>query len=125
MKEALATLKGSGAVRIAIRGLGFFPNAKRPTIFWTGVDGGTYLATLASRIDQACAQLGVQPEKRPYSPHLTLARIASPSPPASSLGALHAALAKLPSTEFGEFEATAFHLYLSQPGRGGSVTTPR
>jgi 2'-5' RNA ligase len=119
MRAALGVLKDGGAFKIAIRGLGFFPNASRPRIFWTGVEGGATLATLASRTDQACAKLGVEPEKKPYSPHLTLARIDSPS----GLATLHDALHKLPAAEFGEFDATAFHLYLSQPGHGGSIYT--
>jgi 2'-5' RNA ligase len=119
MKAALYDLKGSGPIEIAIRGLGFFPNANRPRVFWTGVEGGEALTSLASSTDQACAKLGVEPEKKPYSPHLTLARIDEPP----GLGALHGALAKLASLEFGRFDASAFHLYLSQPGRGGSVYT--
>jgi 2'-5' RNA ligase len=140
MKQALATVQGSGLFRIAIRGLGFYPHALAPRIFWAGVDGGAALATLACRTDEACAKLGVEAEKKIYSPHLTLARINSPS----DLDALHAAIAKetapdfaatagrgrsvrsrgtAPLAEFGEFDGRSFHLYLSQPGSGGSVYT--
>ena len=119
MKLALAVLSGSGSFKIAIRGLGFFPNAKRPRVFWTGVEGGEPLQQLASRTSDVCSGLGVEPEDRAYSPHLTLARIESPA----GLEALHEGISKLVATEFGEFEARAFHLYRSQPGRGGSVYT--
>ena len=119
MRQALGRLQNSGGFQIAIRGLGFFPNARRPRVFWTGVEGGDPLAGLAARTDQACAKLGIEPESRPYSPHLTLARIESPA----GLTSLQDAVAKLPSTDFGEFEAATFHLYRSQPGRGGSVYT--
>jgi 2'-5' RNA ligase len=122
VKVALATLQASGAFKLAVRGLGFLPNAKRPRIFRVGIesdDGGSQLASLASRTDDACAKLGVEREKKPYSPHLTLARINSPS----NLAALHEGLAKLPAADFGEFEATVFHLYQSQPGRDGSIYT--
>jgi 2'-5' RNA ligase len=119
MKQALAILQGSGPFSIAIRGIGFYPNAQRPRIFWAGVEGGEALAALASRTDQACAKLGVEAEKKPYSPHLTLARINAPA----DLGALHAAIGKELTPEFGQFDATRFHLYLSQPGSGGSIYT--
>jgi 2'-5' RNA ligase len=119
MNTALGTLSSGNTFRIAIRGLDFFPNAKRPRIFWTGVEGGAPLANLASRTDEACGRLGVKVESKPYCPHLTLARIHAPG----GLEALHTAIEKLPGTEFGEFQATTFHLYLSQPGRGGSVYT--
>jgi 2'-5' RNA ligase len=118
MKAALAAVTGI-ACRIAIRGLGFYPNAKRPRIFWTGVEGGTSLQSLAAHTDEACAGIGVGREKKPYSPHLTLARIDS----VGDLGRLYEAVEKFQAQEFGEFEATAFHLYLSRPGPGGSVYT--
>src|ERR1700729_4095072 len=66
LKTALATLGTTGRVRIAIRGLGFFPNAKRPRIFWTGVDGGAPLVELASRTSQICVKLGVEPDEHSY-----------------------------------------------------------
>jgi 2'-5' RNA ligase len=119
MKQALASLQGSGPFSIAIRGVGFYPNAHRPRIFWAGVEGGEALATLASRTDKACATLGVEAEKHAYSPHLTLARIQN----AADLAGLHTAMRKDPAAEFGEFEATGFHLYLSEPRSSGSVYT--
>jgi 2'-5' RNA ligase len=39
------------------------------------------------------------------------------------LNALHAAIAQDPAPDFGSFEASAFHLYLSQTGPGGTVYT--
>ena len=120
LKKALATLASRGDFSIAIRGLGFFPNAKRPRVFWAGVEGGEALGQLATQTDEACAKLGVEPENRVYSPHLTLARIDG----TARLEALQDALSKLSPAEFGEFRAGAFHLYRSQPGRGGSVYTP-
>jgi 2'-5' RNA ligase len=119
MRNALATFEHGDPLKIAVRGLGFFPDVKRPHVFWAGIDGGEPLTLLASRTDEACSKLGVEREKRAYSPHLTLARIDSPG----GLAPLHDALSKLPSAEFGEFDAGAFHLYLSQPGRGGSTYT--
>jgi len=119
MKTALSTVAGGDPIRISVQGLGFYPNARHPRIFRTDVEGGAPLMQLASDTDQACAKLGLAPEDKPYSPHLTLARIDSHA----SLGALHNALAKLNEPEFGVFQVPAFHLYLSQPGRGGSVYT--
>ena len=119
MKSALGSVERQGAFPIAIRALGFFPNAKRPRVFWTGIEGGEALGRLAASTDAACARLGVERETKSYAPHLTLARIDTPV----GIEALHEGIAKLPSTEFGEFEAREFHLYLSQPGRGGSVYT--
>ena len=119
MKQELATLQGRGSFRIAIRGLGFFPNARSPKVLWAGVSGGAPLADLASRTDAACANMGVEPEKKAYSPHLTLARINADA----DLDALHAAIANGPAPEFGAVDARSFHLYMSHMGRQGSLYT--
>jgi 2'-5' RNA ligase len=75
------------------------------------------LAELARHTDEATARLGVPPERRPFSPHLTLARIREQV----RLARLREAVAALPSEDFGEFTASRFHLFLSQPSASGSV----
>jgi len=56
--------------------LGMFPNARRPNVLWVGVrDEGNRLRRLAADVDKALANLGWQREKRPFSGHLTLARV--------------------------------------------------
>jgi 2'-5' RNA ligase len=119
MKSSLSAVERNGEFPIAIRGLGFYPNARSPRVFWAGVEGGPPLANLASATDKVCARLGVEPEKRSYSPHLTLARIE----PHTGLSALHGEVDKIATNEFGAFTARSFHLYLSRPGRAGSVYT--
>ena len=89
-----------------------------PLIFWCGIEAPG-LAELAAATDSAAAALGVPSESRPFSPHLTLARIRSQAP----LQALREAIAGLPSLEFGEFEARAFFLYQSVLQPSGSVYT--
>lgn len=105
--------------RIAIRGTGFFPDIRHPRSFYARVNGGAELAALASRTDQACAKLGVEAETRRFTPHLTLARIASPADAVPIQAALEAKFAgTLPveaPPDFGEFEVRSFHLFLSQP----------
>jgi len=63
--------------------------------------------------------LGIAAETRPYSPHLTLARIKERFDP----GPLRKAIETLPSMDFGGFQAQSFFLYRSQLHRGGSVYT--
>jgi 2'-5' RNA ligase len=104
---------------VRMQGLGFFPHARAPRVFWVGVEAGTELGALAGRIDQALVELGVPAERRPYSPHLTLARIDGQAP----LSRLHRTIQDLDSVEFGAFQPDCFSLYKSQPGPGGSVYT--
>jgi 2'-5' RNA ligase len=58
---------------INAKGLGVFPDAKRPRVLWVGVQGEP-LATLAERIENALAPLGFEREKRNFKPHLTIGR---------------------------------------------------
>ena len=116
----LATVNVSGPVHIEIRGLGWFPNPHSPRIFWAAVHGGPQLAELAEATEQACASLGIPKESRPFSPHLTLARIKQIVP----LNALRREIAELKSVDFGAFSARSFYLYLSEPGPSGSIYTP-
>lgn len=119
LEDALRGVPAPDPIAIAVRGLGFFPNAKSPRVFWAGVEAPPALAALAGNTDRAVAQLGIEPEKRAYSPHLTLARIKEPVP----LQALHQAIEALPSTEFGRFTAGRFYLYHSRLSPSGSVYT--
>lgn len=62
--------------KLKIKGVGAFPNVRRPRVVWAGLEGDTAVATqLAERIQDACAKLGFPREERPFSPHLTLGRI--------------------------------------------------
>jgi 2'-5' RNA ligase len=119
LEAALAAVPGTGAIPIHVHELGFFPNAHAPRVFWAGVEASPGLATLAAETDRALATLGLEPEGRPYSPHLTLARIKAPVP----LQTLREAIAALPSLDFGDFAADRFHLYQSRLSSAGSVYT--
>ena len=61
---------------LTLRGVGAFPNTRRPNVVWVGVGGESGTITrLAEQIDGACASLGFSPETRPFSPHLTIGRV--------------------------------------------------
>ena len=116
MKRALAAAATGGAIEIAIRGIGWFPDDRHPRVLWAGIAAGPGLAALARATADAAAAIGVEKEDRPYSPHLTLARIRERTP----LDALKRALASFAApaaADFGAFRAQNFYLYLSQGGR--------
>lgn len=119
ISSALRAIPKRSPIRISIDGLGWFPNPHTPRVFWAAVQGGQSLVALAGVIDQTLEPLGIDRESRPYSPHLTLARIAAGVP----LQPMRQAIAQLDTVDFGAFEADRFHLYLSQPGAAGSVYT--
>ena len=119
LTAALRTLPPRPAIAIAIEKLGFFPNPHAPRVFWAGVHGGDALTQLARETEDALATLGIAKEQRPYSPHLTLARIKTPG----KQPALLQAVANLPSLDFGRFTADRFFLYRSKTAPSGSVYT--
>jgi RNA 2',3'-cyclic 3'-phosphodiesterase len=118
LKAALAALPGRAAIPLHIHNVGFFPNPHSPRIFWCGIEAPG-LAELAGDTDRATAALGIESEKRAYSPHLTLARIKEKV----NLQPLRERIAARASLDFGSFEAEGFFLYRSQLRPSGSVYT--
>ncbi|RKY00578.1 RNA 2',3'-cyclic phosphodiesterase [Candidatus Poribacteria bacterium] len=65
---------------ISFSEVGVFPSPRRPRVLWVGVgEGGEETRKLAGEVERAMAKLGFKREDRPFVPHLTLARIKSPS----------------------------------------------
>ena len=104
---------------VAVRGLGWFPDAGAPRVFWAGVDAPE-LAALAADTERALVPLGVDTETRAYTPHLTLARIDRKA----KLDALRAEIARTPSPDFGAFRADGFALYETRSGHHVRRTFP-
>lgn len=117
LEESLAALGALPSFPIQVRELGWYPNERSPRVLWAGIEAPPELGELAAATDRRLERLGLPPESRPYSPHLTLARIKSPA----RLRALRAALDELPSRDFGGFRALSFHLYESQLHPSGAI----
>lgn len=69
-------LAGHGPVKIELVGGGFFPSKKRPRVAWIG---GTARGAdaVAREVEAAAVQAGFAAERRPWSVHVTMARIKS------------------------------------------------
>jgi len=118
LKTALAGLPPRPVIPVHIRRVGFYPNPHSPRVFWCGIEAPG-LAELATDTDRATAALGIESEKREYSPHLTLARIKEKP----NLQPLRETIAALANLDFGGFAADRFYLYRSQLRPTGSVYT--
>ena len=119
IKSALATVSPPAPIQMIFRGLGFFPNERRPRVLWAGIESGPELAALAAAVETALAPLGIKREERAFSPHLTLARFDS----SGGLDKLRAAIESAGPREFGSATAKEFHLYQSILKRGGAEYT--
>jgi len=59
--------------------VGCFPHPGRPRVLWIGVhEGSGKLLRLVDAIEEELANLGIERERRPFHPHITVARIKKP-----------------------------------------------
>ncbi len=59
--------------------LGVFPNWNRPRVFWIGLDDKEEIfKKLKEQLELELFNVGFPRDKKPFSPHLTLARLRSP-----------------------------------------------
>jgi 2'-5' RNA ligase len=119
IKAALASIPSRGPISITFRGLGFFPDERRPHVLWAGVKAGAELAALAAAVEAALTPLGIAREDRAFAPHLTLARLETPR----ILATFQETVKNAGRLAFGRTTAEEFHLYQSVLKPGGSEYT--
>lgn len=120
VKRALTPIHAP-SFNVSFAGTGYFPGVKNPRVFWAGIQAPPELASLAAAIDQVMTPLGLEPERGPYQPHLTLARAGSGRPhttsgdkPNPKFQRLQQRLSTLPQPDFGTMTAHEFFLYESK-----------
>jgi len=65
--------------KVRLVGMGTFPNSRRATVAWVGIDdGSSRLEELAGLAEESAQAAGLDPEERPFRPHLTVSRIRPP-----------------------------------------------
>jgi 2'-5' RNA ligase len=119
IKAALRTVPFPAALTVVFRGIGFFPDERRPSVLWAGIEAGPELRRLAAAVETSLEPLGIARDRREFSPHLTLARFKSPG----NLAGLRAAIAAAGPLDFGQAVANEFHLYQSVLKPGGAEYT--
>lgn len=116
--EARTALAVCGQVEVRIGGGGFFPNPRRPRVAWVGGQAPG-LERWAAALENATAACGVAREERPFSLHLTLARLERPWPEPD----VQRFVAEVGGWRFEPFVAQEVVLFESQLGPGGSRYT--
>jgi 2'-5' RNA ligase len=117
LDRQLGTLGRREPFGMEIRDLGWFPGKGAPRVLWAGVHGGSALAQLARDTEDRLEPLGIAKEQRPFSPHLTLARIKHPAP----LGRLRKQVQDRQTAVFGAVPVSQFTLFRSEPGSNASI----
>ncbi len=113
-EDVAAALDGvhAPAIEVRLAGVGRFTDT-----LWAGVATHDALAALHRKVDHACVRAGLDPERRAYLPHITLARFprsAGDDPAIARWLATHAGLSSDP------FAMTHLILYESTLGRSGA-----
>ena len=72
--HTLASLKAR-CFDLTLAGVGTFARSGRTTQLWVGVERNPQLDHLQNKIETALQRLGLEPERRRFAPHLTLARL--------------------------------------------------
>ncbi len=94
---------------LTLAGVGHFPPHGRPQVLWVGLEKSEPLQQLHNRTENMLRQVGVAPEGRKFSPHITLARLKD-----APIGRVGAFLTENSLFQAGPLEVNEFHLYSSQ-----------
>ncbi len=77
VKEALDTLRFQ-AFDVEFTGLGAFPSLNRINVIWVGIrHGHEQLDEIFHQLEPQLRQIGMPPDNKGFSPHLTIARVRS------------------------------------------------
>jgi 2'-5' RNA ligase len=105
------------AIDLELGSLGSFGHGRHVRVIWQGLGAGAEAVTaLSAQVDAECAGAGLVGEKRPFQPHLTLAR---------ARGREGAELPPLPEPpRLSAWRATELVLFASRLSRTGAVYEP-
>lgn len=115
---ALMALRGRSFM-LALAGVGTFDKAGRSTSLWLGVERNEALDRLRAKIETALQRVGLEPERRRFMPHVTLARLDSVAEARLAAYVQAHNLFRTDPVEVGHFT-----LFSSWPGNEQPVYTP-
>ena len=107
---------------LALTGCSAFPPSGPPRVLWIGTTKGTEaMRELYGRIEDRLVPLGFAAERRPYTPHLTIARVKDPG--RASGRVIRDAIAAVPAA-CGESVVNAVTLFRSRLSPRGAAYEP-
>jgi 2'-5' RNA ligase len=118
LREKLTAIQ-FGAFFLPVNGVGSFSARGAPKIVWIGVGNAhPHLFQIYKRVQEAALGVGLEPELRPWHPHVTLARCRD-----VSAQALRKFLQSNAEFDAGMTRVDAFHLYSSKLTPAGPIHT--
>ena len=118
LREKLIAIE-FGAFFLSVAGVGMFATKGAPKIIWIGLGKAhPHLFQIHKRVQEAALAIGIDPELRPWHPHITIARCRDVS--AQSLRKFLQSNAEF---DAGIIQVEAFHLYSSKLTPAGPIHT--
>jgi 2'-5' RNA ligase len=113
-----------------LKGLGIFGSPNQPRVIWMGVEEqpsgqveGSSLKRLHRVLNKELEQRGFEVEKRPFSPHLTLARVKQPLTPYEQLSLQRLLHSKQAATSSPFYHVNRLSVMKSELSRAGAKYT--
>ena len=116
--EALSTIHAP-PFSVTVDGAGHFESRKRVRSLWLGIERSDALLGLRDRIESALVRAGLEPERRKYKPHITIARLNNGSP-----GSAREWLESNTMFRAVPFSVERFTLFSSHLSRDKAIYTP-
>ena len=114
LRESLgAAAAGCPRAEVPVAGLGLFPDRGRPRVLWLGLVLPERMFALQAACEAAATGVGLPPETRRFSPHLTLGRWRDGAP-----------RPELPTVELAPVALDTLVLFHSELRPEGAVHTP-
>ncbi len=98
----------AGSFTLSGSGLDVFPSRRRPRVLVARIGEAPPLAALQAEVERVAQAQGFAPEKKPFNPHVTFARLKRARP-----RDVRQFLKSNAGVTIEPFEITAFHLYRS------------
>jgi 2'-5' RNA ligase len=118
LREKLSAIE-FGAFFLPIAGVGTFSAKDAPKIIWIGVGKAhPHLFQIHKRVQEAALAVGLEPELRPWHPHITIARCRD-----VSAQSLRKFLQTNADFDAGMIRVDAFYLYSSKLTPAGPIHT--
>ncbi len=103
-----------------VKGVGGFPDLRRPRVLWVGVEAVQPLVRLQQIVEKAMERLGFAPEGRAYHPHITIGRVKT----MAGMEKVREILSEYEDVKFGEVFVSHLTLFRSDLSREGPTYTP-
>lgn len=105
---------------VSLQGTGVFPDMRRINVVWVGIEKGVLeLVGIHGQIEAGLKKLGIRPDDRGFSPHITIARVRS----AHNKEKLTETLLNVTQRSFGEFSVDTVKLKKSVLTPTGPIYT--